>query len=387
MKKLFVTLFIAFVAVSCSDSNSVDIVVANPINVARSGEIVEVESTLLSSKLGGAEQFVVRCAESGDVIASQLTYDGKLIFQSSVDAGAEAHYRVEVGEPERYEPLVFGKQYPERVDDFAWESDCIAFRTYGPALQASGERAFGYDVWVKNTTDLVVDRRYRKELDEGISYHVDHGDGLDCYKVGPTLGAGTTALMVDDKIVYPYCYKSYELLDDGPLRLTFVLEYNPIVVGEDQSVIERRVISIDAGSHLNKSLVTYSNLSKPATIITALVMQDKEGVADYSADLESGYISYATNQGKNGEIYVASITPQRPFASEAIYFDPEESRKLRGGAKGHVVSMSKYEPNSTYEYYWGAGWSRFKFKNHDEWQSYLKERIVQIESPLIITIK
>ncbi|MFI3288924.1 MAG: DUF4861 domain-containing protein [Rikenellaceae bacterium] len=387
MKKLFVTLFVALIAISCGGSNSVDIVVANRTNIARCGEIVEIEANILSSKLGGVEQFIVRSVESGEVVASQLTYDEKLIFQSSVDAGAELCYRVEAGVPEGYKPLVFGKQYPERVDDFAWESDCIAFRTYGPALQASGERAFGYDVWVKNTTDLVVDRRYRKELDEGISYHVDHGDGLDCYKVGPTLGAGTTALMVGDEIIYPYCYKSYELLDSGALRLTFALEYNPIEVGEDRDVVERRVISIDAGSHLNRCLVTYSNLSKPATIITGLVMQDKEGVADYSADLESGYISYATNQGKNGYIYVASITPQKPLASEAIYFDPEESRKLRGGAKGHLVSKSKYEPNSTYEYYWGAGWSRFKFNNHDEWQSYLKEKIAQIESPLQVTIK
>jgi hypothetical protein len=30
-----------------------------------------------------------------------------------------------------------------------------------------------------------------------ISYHVDHGNGMDCYKVGPTLGAGTNALLAD----------------------------------------------------------------------------------------------------------------------------------------------------------------------------------------------
>jgi len=29
----------------------------------------------------------------------------------------------------------------------AWENDRIAFRTYGPALQATGEKAVGYDIW------------------------------------------------------------------------------------------------------------------------------------------------------------------------------------------------------------------------------------------------
>ena len=41
-----------------------------------------------------------------------------------------------------------------------------------------------------------------------LSYHIDHGHGMDCYAVGPTLGAGVAALMVDDSIIYPWCYKS-----------------------------------------------------------------------------------------------------------------------------------------------------------------------------------
>lgn len=81
---------------------------------------------------------------------------------------------------------------------------------YGPALQATGERAFGYDVWVKSVREPVVEARYASELNpetmeqiaklkktnpqaadelyRSVSYHVDHGNGLDCYKVGPTLG-------------------------------------------------------------------------------------------------------------------------------------------------------------------------------------------------------
>ena len=83
----------------------------------------------------------------------------------------------------------------------AWENDRIAFRTYGPALQATGEKAFGYDIWVKRTNDLVVENRYAMELDdstnaeikrlavtdpaaskalrERTSYHFDHVIGTD----------------------------------------------------------------------------------------------------------------------------------------------------------------------------------------------------------------
>ena len=106
-----------------------------------------------------------------------------------------------------------GRQYPERLDDMAWENDLVGFRAYGPALQARGERGFGYDLFTKRGTAApVLEDMYAKELDADswkqvnelrktdpkaadelvrtFSYHIDHGYGMDCYAVGPTLGAG-----------------------------------------------------------------------------------------------------------------------------------------------------------------------------------------------------
>ena len=65
-------------------------------------------------------------------------------------------------------------------------------------------------------------------LSNAISYHVDHGNGMDCYSVGPTLGGGTAALMVDSTIIYPYCYENYKILNNGPLRFTVKLTYAPL---------------------------------------------------------------------------------------------------------------------------------------------------------------
>ena len=91
-------------------------------------------------------------------------------------------------------------------------------------------------------SEPVVEDRYDGDLNRGISYHVDHGNGMDCYAVGPTLGGGTAALFPDSTIVYPYCYKDCEILDNGPLRFTAKLVYNPLVVKGDSSVIETRII-------------------------------------------------------------------------------------------------------------------------------------------------
>ena len=86
----------------------------------------------------------------------------------------------------------------------AWENDYAAYRAYGPAFGASGGAAYGYDVFTKSTTRPVVPERYFKELVQKVSYHTDHGDGMDVYDVGPTLGGGATApLGRDGNLIFP----------------------------------------------------------------------------------------------------------------------------------------------------------------------------------------
>src|ERR1700731_170737 len=52
-------------------------------------------------------------------------------------------------------PLVFGREAPERKDDFAWENQFVTYRVYGPALEATGEIASGIDVWSKRVPNFV----------------------------------------------------------------------------------------------------------------------------------------------------------------------------------------------------------------------------------------
>lgn len=254
MKKTFSFLATALMLAACGKQGPLQVTVTNPLDIDRNGELVEVCMSKVSKQLGlnDTTQFIV-VDEAGKQVPYQLTHDGKLVFPAEVAAQGSAVYTIQIGTPqeELFETAVFGRKYPERVDDVAWENDRTAYRTYGPALQANGERAFGYDVWLKRVPELVVEERYEKELNpatkaqidslkqmgkateanalyQSVSYHVDHGNGLDCYKVGPTLGGGAAALLVDDAIVYPYCYVGEpEILDNGPLRFTVKLNYAP----------------------------------------------------------------------------------------------------------------------------------------------------------------
>ena len=120
----------------------------------------------VSEKLDLADtaQIIVLNAD-GQQVAYQITYDEKVIFPVDVKAKGASTYTIQEGAPETFATLAYGRHYPERVDDVAWENDLVAFRAYGPALQANGERAFGYDVWTKyNTTEPVVEERYALEL-------------------------------------------------------------------------------------------------------------------------------------------------------------------------------------------------------------------------------
>ena len=150
----------------CSKSESVTVTIANPLAIERTGEMVEISVNDIYTRLDLSDtaQFVIY-DEKAQEVPYQLTYDEKVIFPVSVASNATVNYTVQQGTPSMVNTVVYGRCYPERLDDIAWENDRAAYRAYGPALQKSGERAYGYDVFTKNVEELVVEDRYAMELD------------------------------------------------------------------------------------------------------------------------------------------------------------------------------------------------------------------------------
>ncbi|MBR6601419.1 MAG: DUF4861 domain-containing protein [Bacteroidaceae bacterium] len=407
MKNLFSFLPLLALLAACGPKPSTDftVTVTNDLTFDRE-EMIEVPISEVTKKvqLIDEEQYIILDAE-GNQVAYQITHDDNLLFPVTVKANDKAVYTVAVGEPIEVETLVYGRHYPERVDDIAWENDRTAYRAYGPALQAKGERAFGYDAWVKRVPGLVVEQRYANELNpdtqaeiarlrkerkhdeanelyHSVSYHVDHGNGLDCYKVGPTLGCGTAALLDGDAIVYPYCWKEYEILENGPLRFTVRLTYNPFVMGKD-SVVETRTISLSKGSQLNKTVVSYQGLQKTTPVATGLVIHPENPTA-YMLEGEKGYIAYAdltdNVNNDNGIIYVGAVMPEKVTEAKAAMFSDKEAKER--GASGHVLAVSNYKPGTEYTYYWGSGWSKYGFDTMADWITYLDRYAQSVRNPL-----
>ena len=102
----------------------------------------------------------------------------------------------------------FCRLVPERKDDFAWENDKIAFRAYGPALRKSKENS-GIDCWLKRVNYPIINKWY-KDSAAGKSYHKDHGEGYDPYKVGDSRGCGGTALWLNGHMITSNVFKGGE---------------------------------------------------------------------------------------------------------------------------------------------------------------------------------
>ena len=394
---------------ACNDSRTVTVTVTNPLAMERSNEMVEVSMETVTDRLGLADtaQIVVLNAD-GQQVPYQITYDGKVIFPAAIAAGGTATYTIQTGTPEAFDVKACGRCYPERMDDMAWENDLVAFRAYGPALQAKGERGFGYDLFTKyNTTEPILEAMYAKELDKETlakiaelkktdpkaaaelsrerSYHIDHGYGMDCYAVGPTLGAGVSALMVNDTIIYPWCYKNQEILDNGPLRFTVKLEFTPLTVKGDSTVVETRLITLDAGSHLNKTAVSYSNLKETLPIVAGIVLHEPDGAV--VADAANGYITYVdpTTGPDNGKIFMGAAVPAVVKDAKTVLFS-EKEKKERNNADGHVLAVSDYEPGSEYVYYWGFAWDKADIKTADAWNRYMADFAQKVRNPLTVKV-
>lgn len=411
MKKIFILAAVALMGfASCAGSKqSMTVTVTNSLALERAGEMVEVPMSDVTAKLQLADTAqIVVLNEDGQQVPYQVTYDEKVVFPATVKANGTATYTIQSGTPEPYNVIACGRYYPERLDDVAWENDLGGYRAYGPALQKRGERGFGYDLFTKyNTTEPILESLYAEELDKekrakiaelkktdpkaaaelqnAISYHIDHGYGMDCYAVGPTLGCGTAALMAGDTIIYPYCYRTQEILDNGPLRFTVKLEFYPLVVRGDSNVVETRVISLDAGSYLNKTVVSYTNLKEAMPVTTGLVLREPDGAV--VADAANGYITYVDpttdRSGANGKIFVGAAFPAQVKEAKVVLLS-EKEKKDRGGADGHVLAISEYEPGSEYTYYWGSAWDKAAIKTQDAWNKYMAEYAQKLRTPLAV---
>ena len=426
-----IIMLLALAGSNYSYAQQATVVVNNPTDAQRQ-ELVEVNISDVKAKLAGiapkkGEAYIVK-NKRGQQIGSQITHDGKLLIDASIRPHGSATYYISIGKPYPQKVWTTGALYKMRKDDIAWENDRCAYRVYGPALQRTGERSFGTDIWAKNTPDTVVYERYvmdkqgnvdgdkvdekvkseerrmknlsgaaleaqkakikalkaeSYEIDVTTSFHLDHGNGLDPYRVGATLGLGAPSLMIGNQQFLPYCYKTYKILDNGPLRFTVELTYNPSTIGDMQNVVEHRIISLDKGSNFNKMTVWYEGLTHPTDFATGFPIHEEDTKTKTFA---KDYVSYADPtdniEVNNSQVFVGVLFPNGIDNTYYQLFD-----KKHDGATGHALGVKRGLKNAEkYSYYFGAAWSKYDVRSYTEWQIRIKEFLEALKTPLQVKL-
>lgn len=348
------------------------VTVTNPLTVARGQEMAETDaSDLLKEFPAGFIILDGACKE----VPYQITYDNKLVFPVDMAASQSLQFRIVAGAPRPVKARVHGRCFPEHKDNMNWENDKSAYVAYGPALRRLNEHSYGYDIWTKSVDSLVIEDRNVLEL-RGISLHKDQGNGMDVYIVSSTLGGGAPAILDKDGYpVYPWTWESYRVLDNGPLRFTVELTYP-----YENGAAERRIITLDAGSYLNRSLVKYQGL-KPGTEVAAGIVVHQQNPDGYKMDQAQGWMSYTDltedAAAGNGKILVGVVAPGSKMSYKPV-------RKEAMHAVGHILAAEPYDPATGFTYWWGSAWDK---GNHPaDWNAYLRQFSENVTNPLIITL-
>ena len=378
MKKIFLAIFAVVLLVSCSTAK-VEVTITNNLGIDRENEIVEISKNTIWSKLNltSADRIIV-LDRASEQVAYQVAFnpendtDSLLIFPATVQANASSVYTIKKGKPENSQSKVAGRLVPERKDDFNWENDRVAFRMYGPALQATGEISSGIDLWAKRTDKLVADKWYADELAGRKTYHTDGGEGLDFYKVGPTLGAGAAAPYLDNQLWFSRNFNEYAILDKGPLRITFRLDYERFPVNNADSVSSVRIISLDAGSQLNKITQIHDFKAESMPVAAGIVMRNSPE-EQVSMDENKRWTAHAEPADSLNGILYQAIAVTAPFTSI------EQTNN-------HLLGIQDVKSTVPFIYYAGGGWSKFGFETFGDWTKYVNEFTEKLQSPLTITI-
>ena len=378
IKSLSVLLFCSLPTL-CPAATQLTVKATNKLQIPRASQTIELSAKELSGLDDkNIEMLHVKDSSGKEVLCQAVDTDfdafhkrDTLIFQADFAPGETKTFTVSAGKKHSYKLedfKAYGRLNQERFDDYAWENDLIAHRTYGTALitwQGEPLTASPIDIWSKNTSKLVINDWYM--LDD---YHTDHGEGCDDYSAGATRGDGGIGLWVDDKLVAPINFSASRTLANGPIRVLFELDY-PAFDANGAKITETLRVSLDAGSQLDHYVATFKGTNGP---LTAAIGIKKTGGAKVDYDSKVG-----------------SLTTWEPMEKRmgmqglGVIVDPKSLVKQAEDDKNHFA-IAKIDGNAI-SYWTGFAWDRpGKIKSQDDWKKYITDFAAGVASPIEVSV-
>ena len=380
---LLVVLLLAAVPLVASAQTELTVTAVNKLNLARQNETIELAAKDLAPL---AEKDLmklhVRDSSGREVLAQSVDTDYDdyhkpdiLIFQSDFKPNETKRFTVFAGPKREYKKedfRAYGRFARERFDDFAWENDRIAHRTYGRALiHWKGEplTSSAIDIWSKRTSKMVINDWYMVD-----NYHADHGDGADVYSAGPTRGCGGSGIWANEQLYIPSNFIDSRVLANGPIRVMFELVYPSFSMPGNQVTPVLRV-SLDGGSQLNRFETFYRSASSDPLVVAIGLKKVKDAQRDFNA--EHGRLTVwepmAQNLGMQGL---------------ALVVNPRDVDTVTEDKLNHLLLLKPTRNTMPVSYWSGFAWDRAgKITSAQEWNKYVDEFAQARRSPIDVSVK
>ena len=370
-------------------SQNKTITVSNLLKIDREFETVELTKKSLGlDATAKLENYAIKDKSNDSFLETQtVDNDGDgtadvLLFQPKIKASSKQDFEVFVGTNPSASKVIscYSRFVPERTDDYAWENNKVAFRTYGPVAQKmvedkipGGTLTSGMDAWLKRVDYPIINKWYEKMTSGAGTYHKDTGEGLDNFHVGDSRGIGGIAVNVDGKYYFSKNFISWKTITTGPIRTSFILTYADWDA-KGNKITESKLISLDYGSYLSRFETTITGAK---TISVGLTLHEKKGTI--GTNLKSGWLSY-WEPIDDSEIGLGLVAPKNTLASfDNHVTDEKDLSNLYGN-----ISLK----NNKAVYYTGFGWKKGSpFQNKQEWETYLTSFAEKINNPLVVKVK
>jgi Domain of unknown function (DUF4861) len=354
----------------------------NRLKLARQSETIELSVEKLAP-LGEKDlmKIHVRDGAGKKVLAQAVDTDyddyhkpDTLIFQADFGPNETKTFTLTAGAKREYAKedfRAYGRFVRERFDDFAWENDRIAHRTYGKALITwKGEplTSSAIDIWSKRTSKLVTNDWYMVD-----NYHADHGEGVDAYSAGPTRGCGGSGIWSNGQLYIPTNFVDSRVLTNGPIRVMFELVYEPFDVnGVKVSQVLR--VSLDAGSQLNRFRASYQAPAGSESLSLAIGLKKvKEEQKEF-------------NQGRGWFTIWEPVEKNLGMQGLAIVVDPNAVDKAGEDKSNHLVIL-KPGVAAPITYWAGFAWDRAgQITSAESWKSYVDQFAGRLHSPIEVSL-
>ena len=385
----FLTLVI--VSVSCEKTkNTKTLIVKNNLNLSRSFETIEISRASLQLEAKDSlALFGIRDAATKVFLVTQYVDNDKdgildaILFQPELDANAQKKFElVKLESPLGLDSInyCYSRFVPERTDDYAWENNRVAFRTYGPTAQImiednvkGGTLSSGIDAWLKKVEYPIINAWYEKTTTGTGSYHNDTGEGLDNFHVGVSRGVGGITVKKDSVYYVSKNFISWETLTNGPIRTSFILKYaNWDAAGN--TITEEKRISLDYGTNLSKYEIIISGTDH---LSVGLTLHENDG--EITTKVDKGWISY-WEPHEGSELGTAVVSPAASMTGYEYFVTPLTDQS---NLYAHLAANDK-----KVTYYAGFSWKESgQFTTKNEWEQYLDDFAIKINNPLIVQIE